>query len=140
MKSITILLETIQSEFTFETSRSSGKGGQHVNKTESRVTLVWNFNNSEYLSQEEKALIKTRYKSYVSGDFIRISTEENRSQVKNKKKSIYKLKKAFEEVFKKEKPRKKTRIPKSVKAKRLKDKKFNSEIKNSRKKINKRDF
>ncbi len=140
MKSITTLLEQIQPEFTFETSRSSGKGGQHVNKTESRVTLVWDFKNSEHLSQEEKELIETKCKSYVSGDVLRISTEENRSQVKNKKKSIYKLKKGLEEAFKKEKPRKKTRIPKSVKAKRLRDKKFNSEIKNSRKKIDKRDF
>ena len=140
MKSLTQLIEKIQSEFTFETSRSGGKGGQHVNKTESRVTLVWNFCDSEKLSEEEKELIKTKCKTYVSGAFIRISTEENRSQVKNKKLSIYKLKKKLEEAFRSEKPRKKTRIPKSVKEKRLKNKKSNSEIKNSRKKIDNRDF
>ena len=140
MKSISRLIEKIQQEFAFETSRSSGKGGQHVNKTESRVTLVWDFMNSEFLNEEEKELINIKCKAYVSGSQIRISTEENRSQVKNKKKSIYKLKKALEDAFKKEKTRKKTRIPNSVKEKRLKDKKTHSEIKKSRKKIDKRNF
>ena len=140
MKSLTLLIEKIQSEFTFETSRSSGKGGQHVNKTESRVTLVWDFNSSENLSPEEKGFIETKCKTYVSGNFLRISTEENRSQVKNKKKSIYKLKKLLEQAFHKEKPRKKSRVPRSVKEKRIKNKKQQGEIKKTRKKIDKRDF
>jgi len=140
MNSITALLEKIQQEFTFETSRSSGKGGQHVNKTESRVTLVWDFRQSVHLKEEEKELIEIKCKTYVSGELLRISTEENRSQVKNKKKSIYKLKKALEEAFKKEKPRRKTRIPRAVKEKRLKNKKQQGEIKKSRNKIDKRDF
>ncbi|MDB9932057.1 MAG: peptide chain release factor-like protein [Flavobacteriales bacterium] len=140
MKSLTLLIEKIQSEFTFETSRSSGKGGQHVNKTESRVTLVWDFNSSENLSSEEKGFIETKCKTYVSGNFLRISTEENRSQVKNKKKSIYKLKKLLEQAFHKEKPRKKSRVPRSVKEKRIKNKKQQGEIKKTRKKIDKRDF
>jgi len=140
MKSLTLLIETVQSEFTFETSRSSGKGGQHVNKTESRVTLVWDFRQSVHLTEEEKKLIEIKCKPYVSGDLLRISTEENRSQVKNKKQSIYKLKKALEEAFKKEKPRRKTRIPRAVKEKRLKNKKQQGEIKKSRNKIDKRDF
>ena len=61
MNSITALLEKIQQEFTFETSRSSGKGGQHVNKTESRVTLVWDFRQSVHLKEEEKELIESDF-------------------------------------------------------------------------------
>lgn len=140
MKSLTKLIEQIQSEFTFETSRSSGKGGQHVNKTESRVTLVWKFDESEFLSLEEKELIRTKCKTYVSGETFRISTEDNRSQVKNKKLSIYKLKQLLEVAFHQSKPRKQSRVPFSVKRKRIKDKKLQSEIKNSRKKIDKRNF
>lgn len=140
MKSLTKLIEQIQSEFTFETSRSSGKGGQHVNKTESRVTLVWKFDESEFLSLEEKELIRTKCKTYVSGETFRISTEDNRSQVKNKKLSIYKLKQLLEVAFHQSKPRKQSRVPFSVKRKRIKDKKIQSEIKNSRKKIDKRNF
>jgi ribosome-associated protein len=140
MKSLTTFIEQIQTEITFETSRSSGKGGQHVNKTESRVTLVWNFRNSDFFSEEEKELVVTKCKTFVSGDILRISTEENRSQVKNKKKSIYKLKKLLEVAFYEEKPRKKSRVPYSVREKRIKNKKQLGEIKKTRKKIDKRDF
>ena len=140
MESIFILIEEIKKEITFETSRSSGKGGQHVNKTESRVTLVWNFIESNLLSDKQKQLISSKAKSYVSDSVIRISTEESRSQIKNKKKSIYKLKEILEDSFKVDKPRKKTKTPKSVIRKRIKDKKKTSEIKQSRKKIDKREF
>jgi len=140
MKNLTQLIEQIQSEFSFETSRSSGKGGQHVNKTESRVTLVWNFKESVMVSDEEKELIRSKSSGYISGDFMRISTEEYRSQMKNKKKSLFKLKKILEGALKKEKLRKKSSIPNSVKRKRMKDKKINAEIKSTRKKIDKRDF
>lgn len=140
MKSIFVLIEEIKKELIFETSRSSGKGGQHVNKTESRVTLVWNFIESDLISEKEKELITNKAKSYVSGDLIRISTEENRSQIKNKKKSIYKLKEILEEAFKIDKPRRKSKVPRSVKEKRIKDKKQKGETKKSRKKIDKRDF
>lgn len=140
MKNIFVLIEEIKKELIFETSRSSGKGGQHVNKTESRVTLVWNFMESNLISEKEKQLIVDKVKSYVSGNIIRVSTEENRSQIKNKKKSIYKLKSILEEAFKVDKPRRKSRVPRSVKEKRIKDKKQKGETKKSRKKVDKRDF
>jgi ribosome-associated protein len=140
MKNIFILIEEIKKELVFETSRSSGKGGQHVNKTESRVTLVWNFIDSNLISDNNKDAITNKVKGYVSGNNIRISTEENRSQLKNKKKSVYKLKSILEEAFKVDKPRKKSKVPRSVKEKRIKNKKLKGETKKSRKKIDKRDF
>ena len=88
MKNIFLLIEEIKKELVFETSRSSGKGGQHVNKTESRVTLVWSFTDSNLISEKEKELIVSKVKTYISGNLIRISTEENRSQIKNKKKFL----------------------------------------------------
>lgn len=140
MKNIFLLIEEIKKELVFETSRSRGKGGQHVNKTESRVTLVWSFTDSNLISEKEKELIVSKVKTYISGNLIRISTEENRSQIKNKKKSIYKLKSILEEAFKLDKLRKKSRVPRSVKEKRIKTKKQKGEIKKSRKKIDKREF
>lgn len=140
MKSIYLLIEEIKKEIKFETSRSSGKGGQHVNKTESRVTLVWDFMNSKLIFDSQKELINSKVTSYILGNSIRISVEESRSQLKNKKKSIYKLKSMLEEAFKMDKPRKKSKVPKSEKEKRIKNKKQNSEIKKSRKKIDKREY
>ncbi|MEN8928954.1 MAG: alternative ribosome rescue aminoacyl-tRNA hydrolase ArfB [Flavobacteriales bacterium] len=140
MQSIYIFIEEIKKELVFETSRSSGKGGQHVNKTESRVTLVWNFMDSNCITNSQKELIKTKAKSYITGQVVRISTEENRSQVKNKKKSVYKLKTVLDEAFKVDKPRRKSKVPRAVKEKRMRDKKQKGETKKSRKKIDKRDF
>ena len=133
-------IEVILKELNFKAIRSSGPGGQHVNKTESRVTLVWSFTDSNLISEKEKELIVSKVKTYISGNLIRISTEENRSQIKNKKKSIYKLKSILEEAFKLDKLRKKSRVPRSVKEKRIKTKKQKGEIKKSRKKIDKREF
>jgi ribosome-associated protein len=135
MQSIYILIEQIKKECSFETARSGGKGGQHVNKTESKVTFVWNFCSSNLLDDKQKTKIAEKCKTYVSGDFIRISVQETRSQLKNKKKTFYKLKELLEIALKKEKKRVKTKTPKSVIRKRLDNKKKNSDLKKSRKKI-----
>jgi len=135
MKSIYLLVEEIKKECTFETARSGGKGGQHVNKTESKVTLVWDFINSSLLDEVQKGKIINKCKNYVLGNVIRISCQETRSQLKNKKKSLFKLKEALEIALKKQKYRIKTKTPKSVIRKRLDNKKKNSDLKKSRKKI-----
>ncbi len=119
-------------ELKFETSRSSGKGGQNVNKVETKVSLVWDFENSNYLTPEQKDLIKQKAKSYLFKDGVRISSEKSRSQLKNKQNCIIKLQNLLDEWLKVDKKRKPTKIPKSVKEKRLRDKKYKSEIKKNR--------
>ena len=135
MQSIYILIEQIKKECSFETARSGGKGGQHVNKTESKVTFVWDFSSSNLLDDKQKTKITEKCRTYVSGDFIRISVQETRSQLKNKKKAFYKLKELLDIALKKEKKRVKTKIPKSVIKKRLDTKKKNSDLKKSRKRV-----
>jgi len=122
----------ILTELKYETSRSSGKGGQNVNKLETKVSLVWNFNQSSFLSESQKALIKQRAKSYLFKDGIRISSEQSRSQLKNKQNCIIKLQNLLDEWLKVDKERKPSKLPKSVKEKRLKDKKRQSDKKKFR--------
>lgn len=125
--------------FVFETSRSSGKGGQHVNKTETRVTLVWDLQHAN-LDEDTKEKLQTIQHHYVQYPILRISSQKTRSQLKNKEDVLRKLSSFLEENLKEEKERKKTKIPKVVKEKRLKQKKKKGDIKSTRKKIDPRDL
>ncbi|MBC8197813.1 MAG: peptide chain release factor-like protein [Candidatus Marinimicrobia bacterium] len=102
--------EALLKDCKIETFRSGGKGGQHTNKTESAVRIT----------------------HLPTG--ITASCQNERSQYQNKSICLDNLWKKLEEHFKVDIPRKHTRIPKSQKEKRLKDKKHRSEIKESRKK------
>jgi ribosome-associated protein len=125
--------EKILSELTFKAVRSSGAGGQNVNKVSSKVVLSFDLSNSKALSEEEKVLIESKLSSRLTTENILIlNCDEDRSQLKNKEIVV----KRFLEIVKKAlivpKIRKATKIPKSVIKKRIKDKKNTSEIKQNR--------
>lgn len=122
----------IQKEFTFETSRSGGKGGQNVNKVESKVSLVWDFEKSSKIVFEDKAKIYLKAKSYLCAEGIRVTSQKSRSQLDNKQNTIDKLEVLLKEWFKIVKKRKPTKKPYSITRKRLKNKRINSGIKKSR--------
>lgn len=129
--------EKIQSELNFKAVRSSGAGGQNVNKVSSKVVLTFDLNASDSLSEEEKMLLKTNLASRLTSEgMLILNCDEDRSQIKNKEIVI----KRFFEIIKKglfvPKVRKATKIPKAIIKKRIKDKKNISEIKQSRRKPN----
>jgi ribosome-associated protein len=132
-------LETdkIISELQFKAVRSSGAGGQNVNKVSSKVVLTFDLGKSKALSDEEKTLLESKLAPRLTTDLILIlNCDEDRSQFKNKEI----VTKRFLELIKKglivPKERKATKIPKSVIRKRIKDKKNVAEIKKSRRKPN----
>ena len=127
--------EKIITELTYKAVRSSGAGGQNVNKVSSKVVLSFDLQNSKALSEEEKELILVKLSSRLTSENILIlNCDEDRSQLKNK--AI--VTKRFLELIKNAlivpKIRKATKIPKSVIRKRIKDKKNISEVKSNRKK------
>ena len=127
--------EAIIAELKFETSRSGGKGGQHVNKTETKVCVVFDITSSAQLSQSEKNRIGTYLKTRLANGVLRINSEESRSQHRNKEMAIERMFELLEKALFIPKKRRPTTISKGKKEARLKSKKQHSEKKNLRKKI-----
>jgi len=128
-------LEKIISELQLKAVRSSGAGGQNVNKVSSKVVLSFDLKNSKALSEEEKWRLEAKLSSRLTSEQILIlNCDEDRSQLKNK--AI--ITKRFLDIITAglliPKIRKATKIPKSVIRKRIKDKKNVSETKQNRRK------
>ena len=122
-------------EFSFKTSRSSGPGGQNVNKVNTKVELSFDVENSALLLDEEKERIKNNLASKLTKDFVLIITSQSeRTQLRNKEECIRKFYEIIEEALKVPKKRKKLKMSKAAIEKRLKQKKHTSEKKDSRKK------
>ena len=122
-------------ELQFKAVRSSGAGGQNVNKVSSKVVLTFDLNKSKALSDEEKALLDMNLTSRLTNDQLLIlNCDEDRSQLKNKEIVTKRFLAIIEHGLYIPKIRKATKIPKSVIRKRLKDKKNLSETKKNRKK------
>ncbi len=126
----------LEKEMKFKTSRSSGKGGQNVNKVETRVELFFDVNSSQVLDEETKILIGKKCKNKISeSGELHLAEESERSQLKNKELIIKKFYELVAKALVKPKTRKPTKVSKAVKEKRLKEKKWRSEIKSNRRTI-----
>lgn len=118
------------SELVFTTSRSGGPGGQNVNKVNSKVTLLFDVQNSRILTEEQKRLISGKLASRITRDgLLMIPVQETRSQAENKVIAIRKFDFLLAKAFAKRKSRKATKPSKAAKQQRLKKKKVVSEKK-----------
>ncbi len=127
--------ELLKSELTFKALRSSGSGGQHVNKVSSKVELHFNLENSNALTNSQKLLLLKRLKTKLTNNNeLILQCDESRSQHKNKELVIDRFLKIIEKGLIVPKKRKPTKIPKSAIRKRLKSKRIRSEKKAERKK------
>lgn len=122
-------------EIRFSTSRSSGPGGQHVNTSDTRVTLLFDVDESPSLTPFQKARLKARLGRRVDKrGVLRVTSQDSRSQKMNKDAAIARFVELLQEAFKRVKPRKKTKVPMRAKRKRLDGKKRTGERKRQRKK------
>ena len=125
------------SELKFKAVRSSGAGGQNVNKVSSKVVLSFDLANSFGLTEEEKELLQTKIANKLTQEAILIITsEEDRSQFKNKEIAIKKFLKVIENGLIVPKERKEIKVSRRAKEKRLNAKKVMSVLKQNRKKPN----
>ena len=128
-------LDVIYKELVFKAVRSSGAGGQHVNKVSSKVLLTFNVLNSEGLTDEEKNLLKQKLGNRLSkqGE-LQLQSSQYRSQHQNKKRVIQRLVQLLESMLVKAKKRIPTKPSKRVIIKRLENKKRLSDKKALRRK------
>lgn len=126
----------ILNEVIFKTSRSTGKGGQNVNKVSTKVELLFHIQNSLSLSDEQKKLILDRLSDMLDNKgFLHIVSQASRSQLENKKNAIAKFFKLLKSSLVVKKPRKASKPSKTAVEKRIKSKKIVGEIKKLRAKI-----
>lgn len=127
--------EELIKEVIFKTSRSGGKGGQNVNKVSSKVELIFNVSNASFLSDEEKSLLQEKLANRLDNEGnLHIVSQEDRSQLLNKQRTVIKLMNLLTKSLQVQKKRKPTKIPKAVIEKRLTTKSITSSKKENRKK------
>ena len=122
-------------ELDFTAARSSGPGGQNVNKVNSKISARFDVVHSQILSEEEKATILKNLSSHLTKDgILMISSQHKRSQLENKQAVIQKLESMMAKAFEKKKVRKATKASKSAVQKRINSKKLHAEKKRWRQK------
>lgn len=127
--------EKIISELSFKAVRSSGAGGQNVNKVSSKVVLSFDLLKSKALSEDERLLLEQNLEPRLTNDKILIlNCDEDRSQLKNKEIVIKRFLQIIIQNLIIPKERKATKVPKSVIKKRIQNKRNLSEKKQNRRK------
>ena len=120
-------------ELELSSSRASGPGGQHVNKTNSRVTLRWNVQHSNALKEYQRRIILEKLSHRISrGGFIQVDAEQSRKQLQNRDFAREKLAQLIRDALHRPRKRKATKPSRGARERRLKSKKRRSEIKASR--------
>jgi ribosome-associated protein len=122
------------SELVFRSSRSSGPGGQHVNKVNTKIELRFDIGGSALLNEDEKITLLEKLKNKVNNEGVLIIiSQHSRSQIKNKTNALDKFYRLIEDALTPAKKRKATKRPLHDKEKRLEEKQKRSETKELRK-------
>jgi len=126
-------IQILENEVEYKFSRSSGPGGQNVNKVNSKVLLRWEPATSTAVTASQKYRFEEKFKNQISiKGVFQLTVETTRDQVKNKELAFKKLLKAIQEISLAPKRRVKTKPSKRAKEKRLSDKKSTKEKKQNR--------
>jgi ribosome-associated protein len=127
-----------RAELAFRFSRSSGPGGQHVQKSSTRVELLFDVAYSPSLSDEQRARVLKRLAGYVDSEgVLHLVAQSERSQHRNREEVVERFQALLHKALKRRKRRKPTRPTAASKEKRLRKKRQRSEIKQKRGQVRK---
>ena len=136
MADFIVNIPDLSAEFQFLTSRSSGPGGQNVNKVNSKVELRFDIQNSSLLTDDQKNILLVKLATKITSEgILSVVSQRDRSQLSNKEDAIEKLYLLFAKALKPVKPRKNTRPTKGSVERRLTTKRIKAEIKQNRQKF-----
>jgi ribosome-associated protein len=133
MIAISADLALADDEFRFVASRSSGPGGQNVNKVSTKVTVMLDVAASPSLSEEQKRRIRERLATRVSAaGVLRVSSQRERSQSANREAAVERLVELLREALAERPERRPTRVPRAVRERRIGEKKLRGARKRDR--------
>ncbi len=137
MIEITDNISIREDELIFKASRSSGPGGQNVNKVNTRITLLLDVANCESFSDVQKRRILSRLATRADKNgLVRVASQRFRTQKANRRAAVERLQQLLAEALKTRPVRKKTKIPYAAKKRRLEEKRRRSLLKRQRAKRN----
>ena len=132
---ITKTLVIPSNEIKWRFSRSSGPGGQNVNKIESRVEIIFNLEDSKVLNAYQKKILKFNLKNKLVKNILCLAVQEHRNQLLNRQLALMKLSSIIKDSLNKPfKLRKSTKPTKASQKRRVENKKKRGELKKSRQK------
>ncbi|MBI4421057.1 MAG: aminoacyl-tRNA hydrolase [Gemmatimonadetes bacterium] len=122
-----------ESELRFRTSRAGGPGGQHVNKAETRVEVLWDVARSSLLSEPERERVLRKLANRIDADgVLHVVADERRSFTQNRGAAVARLQALVDSARRAPKPRKPTRPSRAAREARLREKRRRSETKRTR--------
>ena len=122
-----------ETDLNFEYARSGGPGGQHVNKVNTKVILLFDVENSQSLTGSQKGRIMEKLATRINREgVLRVSSEKHRSQAMNRDAAIARFAELLDGALTVPKRRRKTRVSRSQKARRLESKKKRGQLKKDR--------
>jgi ribosome-associated protein len=126
-------LEILDDELDFATSRSSGPGGQNVNKVNTRVTLLFNVDQSAALSPEQRELLRSRLGGRISrAGVLRVVSQRHRTQLANRDAAVERFVELLRDALTEKTERVPVRVPRQSREKRLEEKRRRGSLKRER--------